>query len=49
MDFNVFCVYVNLSSKFEIQGPGLKVKVDMTNISYHVRSTLLTWKFECLQ
>ena len=35
MDFNVsshICGYDNISSKFDFQGPGLKVKVDMAEI-----------------
>ena len=32
MDFNIHTFDVNISSKFNFQGPGLNVKVDMTEI-----------------
>ena len=37
MDFDIsshICGYENISSKFDFQGPGLKVEVDMTEIFF---------------
>ena len=53
MNFNIsshICGYDITSSKFDIQGPALKVKVDMTEIFFIIWDIISSnLKSECLQ